>query len=181
MKIYYDAEFLEDGCTIDLISIGMIAEDGRELYCINRNAPWDRIRSHEWLMTNVAPALPRLDDPEVTSRGTWMLDDGHRDVYPQFVISELVHCFIRDTPDPELWAWYAAFDHVALAQLFGPMSDLPAGIPTWTNDLRQEAWRLGDPPLPEQADGEHHALADARHNMARDIHLTLVRGTFGHP
>jgi hypothetical protein len=31
-KIYYDCEFLEDGERIHLISIGMVAEDGREFY-----------------------------------------------------------------------------------------------------------------------------------------------------
>ncbi len=34
MKIFYDAEFIEDGVTIDLISIAMVAEDGRELYAV---------------------------------------------------------------------------------------------------------------------------------------------------
>lgn len=34
MRIYYDCEFLEDGNTIDLISMGMVAEDGRELYAV---------------------------------------------------------------------------------------------------------------------------------------------------
>jgi hypothetical protein len=34
----------------------------------------------------------------------------------------------------------------------------------WTNDLKQEAERLGNPQVPQQAVGEHNALADARHN-----------------
>ena len=34
MRIFYDTEFLEDGKTIDLISIGMVAEDGREYYAV---------------------------------------------------------------------------------------------------------------------------------------------------
>ena len=32
MKYFYDTEFLEDGHTFDLISIGIVAEDGREYY-----------------------------------------------------------------------------------------------------------------------------------------------------
>ena len=35
MRIFYDTEFLDDGKTIDLISIGMVAEDGRELYAVS--------------------------------------------------------------------------------------------------------------------------------------------------
>lgn len=29
MKFWFDTEFIEDGKTIDLLSIGVIAEDGR--------------------------------------------------------------------------------------------------------------------------------------------------------
>lgn len=32
MKYFLDTEFHEDGKTIDLISIGIVAEDGREYY-----------------------------------------------------------------------------------------------------------------------------------------------------
>ena len=32
MKYFIDTEFVDDGKTIDLISIGIVAEDGRELY-----------------------------------------------------------------------------------------------------------------------------------------------------
>lgn len=30
MRYFYDTEFIEDGHTIELISIGVVAEDGRE-------------------------------------------------------------------------------------------------------------------------------------------------------
>jgi hypothetical protein len=33
----------------------------------------------------------------------------------------------------------------------------------WTNDLKQEVARLGNPSMPEQPSGLHNALADARH------------------
>jgi len=35
MKIFYDCEFIENGTTIDLISIGMVTSDGREYYAIS--------------------------------------------------------------------------------------------------------------------------------------------------
>lgn len=43
MKFFYDTEFIEDGKTIDLISIGIVAEDGLEYYAVNLDAPWKRI------------------------------------------------------------------------------------------------------------------------------------------
>lgn len=63
MRVFYDCEFLEDGRTIDLISIGMVAEDGRELYAVAEEIQRDPLRSriceHQWLMENVIPHLPQ--------------------------------------------------------------------------------------------------------------------------
>jgi len=182
LKIYYDTEFIEDGRTIDLISIGMVAEDGRELYAVNdgiaENPLYDRICHNQWLMKNVVPHLPlrtRTNGRKDHGRrdgiggynGYFNLDMDSNQVMPYRMIRNAVRDFIRDTPDVELWAWYGAYDHVALAQLFGRMDYLPDGIPMWTNDLKQEAHRLGDPDLPEQTGELHHALADARHLKAR--------------
>jgi sugar lactone lactonase YvrE len=163
--IYYDTEFLEDGRTIDLISIGMVCEDGRELYAVNRDMPLRKIRKHKWLMANVVPHLPQPHGDRRNRMPTsWLFDYADSLVKHREQIADEVRRFIQATPDPQLWAWYGAYDHVALAQLWGPMINLPTGVPMWTNDLRQEAERLGNPRLPEQQDGEHNALADARHN-----------------
>ncbi|MBB1252898.1 3'-5' exoribonuclease [Streptomyces sp. OF3] len=174
MRYWYDTEFLEDGRTIDLISIGIVAEDGREYYAVASDAPWKRIRTHEWLMKHVVPSLPQIrgDRRMHLPARDLGVDFDHPAVKPRTLIAEEVRRFIQ--PDPQLWAWYGAYDHVALAQLWGPMIHLPSGIPMWTNDLRQECERLGNPPLPEQPDGVHNALADARHNRVRHEALEAI-------
>lgn len=162
MRIYYDTEFLEDGRTIDLISIGMVAEDGREYYAVNRNLPEGRIRDHQWLMQNVVPGLPQHpygDPDELFNRADPCVK------HPKVIANEVAH-FIQGTLQPELWAWYGAYDHVVMCQLFGRMIDLPPGVPMWTNDLRQEVQRLRLVDVPQQEEGEHNALEDARHNRA---------------
>ncbi|MFE9575378.1 3'-5' exoribonuclease domain-containing protein [Nocardia sp. NPDC006044] len=157
MKYWYDTEFLENGATIELISIGIVAEDGREYYAVNADAPWDRIAQHPWLTCNV---VPHLGD--------------HRT--PRHLIRTQIEHFLRPAEPgdavPELWGWKAAYDHIVLAQLFGAMLDFPHWMPQWTNDVRQEQRRLGDPELPEQLAGLHHALHDARHTRLR--HQTLI-------
>lgn len=165
MRYFYDTEFVEDGRTIDLISIGIVAEDGREYYAVvNNPATIQRAIGHEWLVANVLPALPVK--PKQEWRG-WAWDATHFDcsrIKDSAAIAADVSTFLLSGPGPvELWAWYGAYDHVALSQLWGSMADHPDGIPIWTNDLRQEQHRLGDPPLPEQISGLHNALADARH------------------
>lgn len=189
MKIYYDCEFLEDGSTIDPISIGMVAEDGRELYCVAEEiaAPplYDRIRKHEWLMTNVVPHLPLKAAPgvktyefrpanHVIGAGFFHLDMDNNSVMPRRMIRNAVRGFVLDTPKPELWAWFGSYDHVLLAQLFGRMIDLPAGFPMWTNDIQQELHRRGNPEPPSQKAGEHHALADAKDGQL--VHAWLLAG-----
>ena len=185
MKIFYDTEFIEDGRTIELISIGLVAEDGREYYAVNSGIDqWTpdgseklhkRIENHGWLMENVVPYLP-LSKPPSRFEGHWMwsLDKSSTLVKPSWVIANEVREFILGVPDPELWAWYAASDFVALYQLWGRLIDLPKGVPMWTNDLKQECERLGNPQMPVQESGEHNALADARHVKAMAAFLDKV-------
>lgn len=56
MRYWFDTEFIEDGKTIDLISIGVVAEDGRELYLLNVDC--DLSKSSEWVRENVIKQLP---------------------------------------------------------------------------------------------------------------------------
>ncbi|MEU3099647.1 3'-5' exoribonuclease [Streptomyces sp. NPDC006967] len=180
MRIYYDTEFLDDGRTIDLISIGMVAEDGRELYAVSSQFDQGAVRRNGWLMANVWPSLPILKNPP-GQRGTDRIDVTDPDVHPRAQIARMVEHFILDTPDPQLWAYYSAYDHVALAQLWGPMINLPAGIPMQSDDIVTLAKLAGLTPadLPKQADGHHNAIADARHNrvMADYIDAHAARTT----
>jgi len=159
-EICYDTEFIEDGRTIDLISIGMVAGEGREYYAVNSEMPVKRIFAHKWLMDNVVPSLPVKD---AHSEQLIRVDVTRTEVKPHQVIANEVRDFILAVPDPQLWADYAAYDHVVLCQLWGTMIRLPAGIPMWTHDLRQAAEKAGGPELPPMPGvTEHNALSDAR-------------------
>jgi hypothetical protein len=181
MRYWYDTEFLEDGRTIELISIGIVAEDGREYYAVNqeitRGRLNKRIRCHDWLMANVVPSLPKpYGDWNNHMPKSWLFDYNSPLVKPKHVIANEVREFLcspREKKSPELWANYAAYDHVVLCQLWGRMIDLPKGMPMYTNDIQQEARRLLGAKLPKQTDGEHNALADARH--CRDCWEVLDR------
>lgn len=164
IRVYHDWEFLEDGKTIDVISGAMVAEDGSYLEVYNGEHDRDAVAAHPWLRANVLPHLPYPDSPLWSSRK---------------VVAEQVKAYLLGLVEQhgyiELWAWYAAYDHVALAQLFGPMVDLPDGIPMYTRDLKHFHDDLGCPELPAQPDKAHDALADARHNWARWAHMARIR------
>jgi 3' exoribonuclease, RNase T-like len=184
MRIFYDTEFLEAGPAqpVRLISIGMAREDGAEYYAVSDEAtrrPLNGlIRRNAWLMSNVVPALPRAHgDWNLQMPKRWLFNYSDPCVRPRHVIAREVRDFILAAPEPELWADWGAYDHVALCQLFGRMTDLPDGIPMWTHDLRQEIERLGAPDPPHltvtQAGGrEHNALHDAREVRYRHGWLT---------
>lgn len=169
VRYFYDLEFLEDGRVIDLISIGIVAEDGREYYAVNADADGERISTHPWLMENVIPHLP-YKRSGVT--GWYWPDDSTPEVKPHAVIAAEVEAFIAEggsnRDEHELWAYYGAYDHVALCQLWGPMVKLPACVPMWTHDLMQalDAMRGSEKPITDfvPQESEHHALADARWN-----------------
>ena len=159
MRVYFDTEFIEDGRTIDLISVGMVREDGAEYYAVNRDMPHRRIRKHQWLMENVVPSLPQgHGDWRNHMPRRWLLDYTDPAVKPRKQIAAEVVEFAGD--DPEFWAWYAAYDWVVLCQLFGTMMDLPDGWPMYCRDFKQVADERGLDL--RQDDSDHNALGDAR-------------------
>lgn len=180
MKIYYDTEFLENGETIRLISIGMVRENGTRRYWVVKDYELLKdVFAHPWLRNNVFTSLPVT----VGTDGKPYWDEMHKDYDKRIVtsreqIAEDVKRFVLDTPNPELWAYYAATDFVALYQLFGRMLDLPTGFPMYTNDLKSEIVRLGNPRVPEQLEGAHNALADAQWNKETDEYLQRFREPF---
>ncbi len=151
VRVFYDCEFIENGRTVDLVSIGATDECGREFYAVSTE--FDPAPAIPWVREHVLDKLPPPADP------AWRSRERIRDDLLQFLMA--------GGAGPELWAWYAAYDHVALCQLWGAMPALPRALPRFTKDLRQRWDDLGRPPLPAAPDNQHDALADARHNLAR--------------
>lgn len=152
MRYFYDCEFIEDGTTIELVSVGVVAEDGREFYAVSTE--FDAGAAGPWVRRNVLPKLPN------PSSSAWMSRSRIRDELYEFVTAP-------PTGGVEMWAWVGAYDHVAVCQLWGDMTALPAAMPRFTRDVRQLWETAGKPDLPSHPGGEHDALADARHALMR--------------
>jgi hypothetical protein len=145
MRYFIDTEFMESGhlFPITLLSIGIVAEDGREFYAVNGEA--DHTLANEWVKANVLPHL------------------GKKNIMRRVDIRHAIADFIGDD-HPTFWGYYADYDWVVFAQLFGAMIDLPKGWPMYCRDLKQWCDDLGNPKLPPQDSTEHNALYDARWN-----------------
>ena len=155
MKVFIDTEFIEAGnChPLELLSVGIICEDGREFYAVNDEA--DLIHANDWVKANVLPhlGLPRMNRLEI------------RDRIQQFV----------GAGKPEFWGYYADYDWVVFCQLFGTMIDLPKGWPMYCRDIKQLCDSLGNPELPKQNSMEHNALNDAQWNLKAWHYLTTSK------
>lgn len=185
--IVYDTEFYEDGVTIAPLSIAMRRSDGAELYAVSDSLhTMARAAEDEWLRDNVLRWLPITIEMSsgygvINANVAW--DDEHPDygaIRTLDEIRDMVEDFVLAMPDPELWADYAAYDHVFYAQLFGRMVDLPNGMPMYTNELQQrirdhgytdtEVPLLPDVIVQKRFGGErkpHHAMYDVYEEQFR--------------
>jgi hypothetical protein len=185
-KYFLDTEFIEGFHKplfgkrrhfIDLISIGIVAEDGRSYYAISRE--WKYKKASKWVQKNViAPCYKDAVHGDMRN---------HLNVtnFQKYVgltnagiakgILEFMGCWKDEhvwrigSDVPEIYGYYADYDWVLFCSLFGSMIDLPTGFPMYCRDLKQlmddkgltKEWTQKHCPTPE---GEHNALVDARWN-----------------
>lgn len=160
MRYFYDTEFIEDGRTIDLVSIGVVAEDGREFYAVSTE--FDEHRAGPWVRRHVLPQLPPRSD------AAWMDREELRERLFAFLVpGHTPGDWLPASRRPEMWAWIGAYDHIAFAQLWGDMTGMPRELPRFTRELRQLWEDAGRPRLPEEPTNAHDALADARFNVVK--------------
>lgn len=147
MRYFLDTEFIENGSNqpIYLISIGIVSEDGRQLYAVNSDCPLEL--AGDWVKENVLPNLNQTAIPLVEIK--------------KLLIS---FCDPIRYGRPEFWGYFADYDWVVFCQIFGRMIDLPKNYPMFCRDLKQWSKDLGDIELPKQSSKEHNALNDARWN-----------------
>lgn len=149
-RFFLDTEFLEDGQTIDLVSIALVTEDGRSFYAQSRD--FNPAKANPWVRTHVFPHLTAWKEQSL-----WMTR------------AEIAHALrvfvshgVSSPPSIEFWGYYSAYDWVVLCQLFGTMMDLPQGWPMYCHDLRQALDARGWEEIRQPETMPHHALSDAQ-------------------
>lgn len=168
MRYFFDTEFIDQRFALRLLSIGVVAEDGREFYAVVNFDDWELAGdAGAWLRENVIARLQPVRSPIVRRQP---LDEIRADLL----------AFLGDDAAPEFWAYYGAHDWVALCGLMGGLLALPAGWPWLVRDLRVELDREGFANVKDdgRAD-EHNALADAR--WVRDAHKRHIVENHGVP
>ena len=141
MKYWFDTEYIDRHRTLQLVSIGIVTEDGREYYAESNEVDWSI--ASQWTLQHVRPQLD----------GDGMSLDR---------ISNGIRGLTEHDENPVFWGYFPAYDWVLFASLFGGLNDLPFHFPHLCLDIKQWAIELGDPELPHQQAGRHNALQDAR-------------------
>ena len=142
MRYFLDTEFNDLGDRIDLISIGIVREDGLEWYAESSDS--DHSKFNPWLLENVAPKLR----PE-------------KAIPRQRIIKE-IRCFLAGDSECEFWGYYCSYDWVVFCQLFGGMLSLPKEVKKYIHDLKVFQSLHGISPSIPSFEEDHNALCDAR-------------------
>lgn len=168
-RYFFDTEFNEkvpETFGVDFISIGVVTEDGREYYAVNRDFNRAAAASNEWVARDVVAKLP----PE----SEWVDLEA---------IRAGVMALIEPAKTIEFWAKNNSYDNFVLCRLFGGMMNFRARLAAEkgveklyfrdSNTLREV---LGRPTLPEQApETKHDALADARQERREYLYMMALR------
>ena len=180
MKYFIDTEFKEKPHTIDLISIGIVCEDGREYFALSKDFNLKEVWKDEWIRENVLQSIyikyihgDMRNYALFTKRSIQGILNSFGKTNNS--IAEEIKIFVDN--NPVFYGYYADYDWVVFCWLFGRMIDLPNGYPMYCRDLKQmmddkeltEEWKQLNCPNPE---GEHNALVDARWNYK--LYQTII-------
>lgn len=154
MRYFFDTEFNENVDPIEMISIGIVAESGRDWYGINKLYMEPVSSCNDWVKANVIPVLLQPNGVGNAFVATITNEIGLRNAIVDFIG--------MDTK-PEFWAYYGDYDWFLLTRMFKSFDKMPKTWPQVCYDLHQFARHHGlHRNLPQKFQPVHNALADAR-------------------
>lgn len=168
MNYFFDTEFIDLGNRVELVSIGIVREDGRTFYA--ESTCYDKREADEWLHKNVFDKLYLHKTLKLNSKAVnpqLMATEVFGDL--AFIESEILEWFGSDE-NIRMYAYYASHDWTAFCSIFGRMMNVPSKFgmyPTCLKNLMDfkgltTEWKQATVPDPT---GEHNALVDAKWNV----------------
>lgn len=123
MKVFFDTEFTGLHQNTTLISIGMIAEDGRSFYAELND--FDESQVDEWIQNNVINNLVCYDRSRYSEsfiNGTLVVT-GNREQ-----VSNRIAKWLSEFEQVEMWSDCLSYDWVLFCQLFGHAFNIPKNV-----------------------------------------------------
>lgn len=122
MRIFLDTEFTGLHQATTLISIGLVAENGREFYAEFND--YDPIQLNEWVWENV---LSKLEFPSETITA-WESQTTLKIKNNKIVVATKLREWFMQFDSVEIWADVLAYDWVLFCELFGGAMNIPDNI-----------------------------------------------------
>jgi len=175
-RYFFDTEFIENGKSVQLISIGIVDETGKEYYAVSNEYNYDD--ASDWVKENVIEPMYKefiaiRSNPPVTVKVFQNIIGLNKKQIGKEIVDFVRYSQVEGT-EIEFWGYYSDYDWVVLCQLFGTMMDLPPDFPMFCMDLKQSMIERCVEKLPDPV-GEHNALIDARFN--RDLYNHIYNET----
>jgi len=151
MNVYFDTEFIDRGYAVDLLSIGVVKDNGDEYYAVISGV--DYKKACPWVQKNVIPHLhagPHKTRDEVATE---------------------IADFIGSGDQVRWWGWFPAYDWVLLCGLYGGLMSIPSNWAQLPFCLRQETALHSNIEIPKHQKTAHNALDDA--HWHRSIHKAM--------
>lgn len=139
MRVYFDTEFTGLHKDTTLISIGLVAEDGRRFYgeCYD----YDKNQIDTWLQENVLNNTTYLCEISKTNNMSVSLDNMYL-VATKEGLAKHLRDWLAQFDTVELVSDVCHYDMVLLIDLFGTAFDLPSHVSPVCHDINQDISRF---------------------------------------
>lgn len=132
MRVYFDTEFEGLWKDAKLISIGLVSEDGKELYIEFNDIDIDI--QDEWIKQNVLANTVYYGDRDISS----IIEEENYFVGNKEQVKEVLIKWFQQFPEVQLVSDVCHYDFVQLIDIFGTASDLPKNINASCHDINQD-------------------------------------------
>ena len=180
MRIFFDTEFTGLHQNTTLISIGLVAENGREFY--GEFIDYDKDQINDWLQENVINKLIyRIDKLIYKSDEKWSYTDGmytSRLGNKTYIRVELENWLDSFNESIEMWSDCLAYDWVLFCQLWGGALNVPDWIYYIPFDLTTLFKIKGIDPDINKEDflGQDWVVEGSKHNALYDA--KVIKGCY---
>lgn len=131
-KIFFDTEFTGLHQATTLISIGLVADNGREFYA--EFTDYDRDQIDDWLRDNVVASLIYKSDEN------WAYTDGAHTgrVGDRGYIAHQLEGWLESFDEVQMISGCLSYDWVLFCQLWGHASNVPSNVSPAPRDINQD-------------------------------------------
>ena len=174
MKLFFDTEFTGLHQNTTLISIGIVALDGRYFYV--EFSDYNKAQVNDWIQEHIINNL--LYNDKDTRKISYYDTDVNNNYVPFYVslknetnviLHELKHWLQQFDGELQIWSDCLAYDWVLFNQLFGGAQNIPSNINYIPMDICTSFYDKGIDPDISREDFIDNVVDGDKHNSLYDV------------